>query len=419
MKKSSSSVMAFLLAVILLPSCNKERLVLPEPPTIGENEGVVLVSLFDAAAATRSSVALSTYEDAIHCAQIFVFSHGENTVLNKSDGQLETDKYFTVTASGSTSTTLTVTTGPKRIWAVVNYPQRIDDVTTEAELKAKTSNLSENVFAASSSGGGLVMAGAYGYTSGNNAISITPGNVTVNKYSVGASAQDIAIPGYRLGASIQLSKVTVNFTNTSLSGKEFRIKEVYLKNVVNKVRLDGTNGDGAAITSQANWSNQVYYNSNLGHDWNQDAAGSVASLLYEGLEVYEASGQACNVAGTATTVIGGKFYVYPNANTVDNTGGKAWSSGKRTRMVIHATVGGADSYYVLSIADPANYTPGLNETEKFPSIVGNRIYTVNNVNITSIGKPDDLDDDVTETGLISANITVSDWAGTTLLEYNL
>lgn len=405
MKKYSIFVSVIALALSLV-ACKKTVVV--DDEVVGNDNGIILVNLFDAdAPATRSSVTLDNYEKVIRNVQVFVFSHGANTTLGLVDGQLETDKYMSVTSTtGTTAITLTTTVGPKRIWAIVNAP-RLTGISNETALRAATSALSENVLDASS--GKLVMAGAYGYTSGN-AIDINPGPVTVAKYSVGTPAQDVAIPVYRLGASIELNKITVNFTETDLNGKTFQLKEVYLKNVVNRVAFDGTATGTAALTTQSNWSSQM---GRGGTNWkSMNGSTDISSLLW-----YEYSSPiSCNVNGTPTDV-NQRFYVYPNATTEDNTSG-TWNA-RRTRLVLYALVDGKDSYYAFSIADPASYAESLDDAQKFPSIVGNRRYIINNINITMKGKPNDNDDSVPEAGKISANISVTNWAGDTILEYNI
>ena len=407
MKKYSFFV-SLIATVLGLVACNKTVVV--DDDVVGKDNGIILVNLFDAdTPATRSTVALSDYEKVIRSAQVFVFSSGANTTLGLTDGQLETDKYVSLSsaADGSTPITLTTTTGPKRIWAVVNAP-RLKDITSETELRKATSALSENVLDASS--GKLVMAGAYGYTSGNSAINITPTAVTVAKYAVGTPAQAVSIPVYRLGASIEIKKITVDFTETDLKGKSFQLKEVYLKNVVNRVAFDGTATNDAALTTQSNWSSQM---GRGGTNWkSMNGSTDISSLLW-----YEYSSPVnCHVDGTSTDV-NQRFYVYPNATTEDNTSG-TWSA-RRTRLVLYALVDGKNSFYAFSIADPASYDKDLDDAQKFASIVGNRKYVINNINITMKGKPKDDDDSVPETGRISANITVTDWAGDTILEYNI
>ena len=409
MKKLFNISLAALAAMVVgLSACNKTVVV--DDEVVGKDNGLILVNLFDAdSPATRSTVALSSYEKVIRSAQVFVFSDGQNTTLGLADGQLETDKYVSLTsaADGTTPITLTTSIGPKRIWAVVNAP-RLTGITKEADLMAKTSALSENVLDASN--GKLVMAGAYGYTNSNKAIEIAPQPVTVTKYAVGTPAQTVEIPVYRLGASIELKNVTVNFTDTDLNGKTFQLKEIYLKNVVNCVAFDGTASGAAALATQSNWSSQI---GRGGVNWKtMGASTDISSLLW-----YEySSPMTCATNGTSTEV-NQRFYVYPNGQTADSNS-SSWAA-RRTRLVLYALIDGVDSFYPFSIADPASYAESLDDAQKFPSIVGNRKYIINNINITMKGKPNDNDDSVPEAGKIEAKITVTNWAGETILEYNI
>ena len=93
MKKLFNISLAALAAMVVgLSACNKTVVV--DDEVVGKDNGLILVNLFDAdSPATRSTVALSSYEKVIRSAQVFVFSDGQNTTLGLADGQLETSMF--------------------------------------------------------------------------------------------------------------------------------------------------------------------------------------------------------------------------------------------------------------------------------------------------------------------------------------
>ena len=120
----------------------------------------------------------------------------------------------------------------------------------------------------------------------------------------------------------------------------------------------------------------------------------------------------------AATPVNKSYIVYPNPIVEDVTS-STWAP-RRTRLVIHATLDTENTYYVFSIADPINIVGGQDgQNGNFTSIVGNRRYVINNINITMKGKPNDNDDTVPVTARISAIVEVQDWAGQTLLSYEI
>ena len=84
-------------------------------------------------------------------------------------------------------------------------------------------------------------------------------------------------------------------------------------------------------------------------------------------------------------------------------------------------------YYPISIAAPENYiAAGEGETSTTPAssathsqIVGNHKYVINKVTITSLGKSDDTNDDIIVSGKAKVEVSVQDWNGTTVLNFEM
>lgn len=256
-----------------------------------------------------------------------------------SAGQLETDRMAT-NASPATSATLqlslTAKIGKKTIVALVNAPRQ--KPASLSQLEAAVSDLNEN--------------------SVNNLVMIGKESVAVEEYN--GTPGTCTIPVSKLASAVVLTEVTANFTGTVLEGSSFVIKEVYVKNVVGRV---------------------PYGSPSSGTDYRYNKAKldtTPLALTYD----------ACNLSGTAVAKPNRAFYVYPNTKKGE------------TCLVIHAQVGGKDTYYPFDL----------------PVLEANKKYSVS-VNITMLGKPDDNDDTRIAVGTLQPTITVSDWDKTATLPY--
>lgn len=418
MKKTLFYVSIFALA-LGLAACNKNQQ--PEPQNIVKAEkGMLVVTVNPDNGVTKADGNATTEasESVISSLQVFVFYGASNAALGQAENSLEADAYELYTGTESNrAMTITTTVGQKYIYAVANAP-RLRNVTDIDDLKSRVMYLGNNYLTLTTVGTeqrrGLVMAGAHGYTSGDAAINVlgVKKEITAYNQSNSSSVTTIPINLYRLAARIELDNIQVDLRNTDLEGKEFILREVYLKNVPNAVRVSGQNADllGADAT---NWTNRVTREVSP-----KDKSGlDVASLIYE---QRPSDGTVCNNSGEET-LIRSYFYSYPNPITEDATG-DTWSQ-RRTRLVLHATIGGVDNYYPISIADPRNFvstgssTPTTSATHS--CIVGNHKYVINKITITSKGYPNDDHDEPLVTGKAQVEVSVQDWNGTTVCQYEI
>ena len=120
----------------------------------------------------------------------------------------------------------------------------------------------------------------------------------------------------------------------------------------------------------------------------------------------------CNNTGTATTV-DRDLITYPNKTAGDDT---AESFSKRfTRLVIHAVVNVSSTEFRETALNNHNtyYVFDL------PNLAANKIYNINNINITMLGKDNDNNDSKTPVGSVQPTITVDEWSDTVTLNYEM
>lgn len=363
------------LVALALPSCNKSiRSVEMPGEVVNTATGNVSVTLNTLENPSTKALSSNAAESKINAVHVFIF--------DKATGKRETDRYeqVTGTVNGSYTMTLTSLTGLKEVWAVVNAP-RIVNVENVTALKQKVSDLGENSIT------NLLMTGY------NANVDIQETNANIASQASVVTNADINVS--RLGARISLNNVIVDFTNTDLEGATFAVTGLYLKNVVGSICMDGTSS-GINLT---------WYN--MSNQSNVLAAPAAIQALTKDMPI----SLACNSAGTQTA-LGYSWYVYPNATTAgQDSNAEGVAAPRRTRLVIKAhlsgtSVGGAldeDTYYVFSI----------------PEIRRNYAYNINTLKITMRGKPNDDSDEPTNSGAVSATITVQGWESEQPLEYNL
>lgn len=349
---------AALLAAAVLFSCEKPAALSPLPEDPGVTEEMVPTGSLHVTLGTEETKASLTGldEKAVRCLQVFVF--------NASTGKRETDKF--VSAS---SLTITAPVGNKHIWAVVNH-DRFDDIPTEGELKKKVCSLQDNYTA--DSGIRLVMAG-------EKDVTVTQENLPVE------------VNVTRLVSRIVLKKVTRKFADTYLKNCTFTIKDIYLKNVAGDTEfsLDKKNGTEWDIKDPSVWYNKM----------RDENTASVSPLICD-----HNLGIACE-EGTEKS-IERVWYTCPNPTSGDSNAAD-WSA-RHTRLVVHAEVtgygsGAIQSYYTFTL----------------PVLKRNCSYEIAGITFTMLGKADDNDDTVTDTGVASITLSVKDWDSTTPLNYNM
>ena len=426
---------SLLAALLCMVACNKTAAPeSKEAPAVSAENGMLIVSVVpnDGAKATKADGNASTVtsESAITSLQVFVFHDQTDPALGHTAGNKETDRYQVFDGTDATRTlVLTTTVGMKRVYAVANAP-RLTNVTTETDLKSRVLNLGNNYLTATSVGSesrrGLIMAGAYGYTSGDAAINVTATPKEIGAYTQGNDATITSVPIslHRLSARIELQNINVNFKNTWMEGLTFTVKEIYLMNVPNGVYFTGQNA--ALLSTAGYWTNKHTLDATM----TDNAGNGVSSLIYE---LRPSGGTVCNNAGSDTS-IGSYFYSFPNPSTAVPTSAAAstWSQ-RRTNLVIHAQISGSnatlgtdystpqDTWYAFPIADPKNFvtsgssTPSTSATHS--EIVGNHKYVIGKVNITGMGGP--FPPSPQSSGKASIEVTVQDWNGTTVLGYDL
>lgn len=316
----------------------------------------------------------------ISSVQIFVFN---------AQNQLETDLFKSITpVDNSTSVTINTMTGEKTVYALLNHSRlyKTQGVYSLTDFEAELTNLSENTPSK------LVM-------SGKNTINV--GEYDKNKNS-SQTPQTMSIWVKRLASMIVLENLTVDFNGTSLEGATFEIKEIYLKNVVGVSRLGVTataNSGNSAFTVLDPTSETLASGSNWYNKQTKQASGAPDVISDTWTKV-------CSVANPATaTVLGRCLFAYPNKTTTDSHS-DTWSP-RLTRFAIKAHVKKADvnidkdSYYVFDL----------------PVLEANKVYSIQNVNITMLGKDDDSKDDNIQAGRVTPTITVDPWTGTVNLQY--
>ena len=319
-------------------------------------------------------------DNQISSVQIFVFN---------AQNLLETDLFKSITpVDNSTSVTVNTMTGTKTVYALLNHSRlyKTQGVYSLTDFEAELTNLSENTPTK------LVM-------SGKN--TITVGEYDKNKNS-SQTPQAMGIWVKRLASMVVLENITVDFNGTSLEGASFQVEDIYLKNVVGVSRL-GT-------TATANSANSAF-----GILEPTDATLESASNWYN-KQTKQASGapdvvsdtwtKVCTVASPASpTNLGRCLFAYPNKTTTDSHG-DTWTP-RMTRVVIKAHVKKA----AVSIDKPTYYVFDL------PVLEANKVYSIQNVNITMLGKDNDDKDDNIQAGRITPAITVDPWTGTVNLQY--
>lgn len=321
-------ITTLLLALAALAACDRSA-----PPAV--QEPVQLRISADTPESTRAS---SLEDKKINSLQVFIFS---------ASGKLESSKR----ATGS-SVDISSLTGDKIIWAVVNAPEiSLVNGESESALKAIKTDLKDN------SANSLVMTGRRTYTVNGG------GSLSVNVD--------------RMPAKIALGSICVNFAGTSLSGKAFVVKDVYLRNVAGEQSIDGSFVPGK---------NSLWYNKIT-------RSGNDAILADTGLSVTCPEG----VAKDFNYV----YLAYPNP-TADDVYDNSWSGVRRTHLMIHASIGGQDSWYPVPL----------------PVIQRNHIYNVKTVTLTMKGNDNESDPPI-RTGSLGISVTVNDWTGEDEISYTL
>lgn len=207
------------------------------------------------------------------------------------DGEV-LDAYKKVTSGLSTS--ITVKTGEKTVWAVANAPD-ISNVTTLTQLKAVSSTLLNNV-------SNFVMVGS------------NTGTVP--------SEDPIEIEVKRIASRVVVKKVTAAFTNPAYASMSCKLVKMFLINAPGDINLELT-------SAPTTWYAQRAY----------EAVSGLTDFLSTSGGNHE-----LNTAAFDTDCY---HYCYPNPTTADSQA-STWSA-RHTRMVIEVLLGSETFYYPVTL----------------------------------------------------------------------
>ena len=276
---------AFLAAVaatLCTVACNKE---LPTAKVENPSESVQMaelnLSIVGNAPVTKSADADfdGDHSEVVNI-QFFVF-----------DGEV-LDAYKKITSGLSTS--MTVKSGEKTVWAVANAPD-ISNVTTLTQLKAVSSTLLNNA-------SNFVMVGS------------NTGTVP--------SEDPIEIEVKRIASRVVVKKVTAAFTNPAYASMSCKLVKMFLINAPGDINLELT-------SAPTTWYAQRTY----------EAVSGLTDFLSTSGGNHE-----LNTAAYDTDCY---HYCYPNPTTADSQSG-TWSA-RHTRMVIEVLLGSETFYYPVTL----------------------------------------------------------------------
>lgn len=328
------------LAAILLPACRKEV-----APAVPEETGTLLIQVDPGLPGTKAAtpdITAKTYETRVRKVDILVFDEkGQLNLYYPAGTALEGIK-------------LSVTTGTKDVWAVINGPD-LGTVIREADLKALKTVLEDN-----STGDGT---GAF-IMAGNQECEVAvsqekPCTVTVERFA----------------ARISLTKVEVALP---AAYDKVTVKSVMLTNVVANQNIGGT-------AEPLEWYNKK--------------GRTDAGTIIDGSAGAKATAEALTFRTIGTTVANGgslsipspyRFYGYPNPTTEDRFEADGSFKEEQTRLVITAEIGGETCYYPVTL----------------PTVKRNTAYEVELV-IASLGSKDP--DEVPRKGTVNATVTIHPW----------
>lgn len=293
---------AVLAALVSLCSCQKDPIKTAFSPEDGSEPVEISVNI----ASKGMTRAAGADELKVNSLQVFVF---------RTDAAFAGKREAYASVSASTAD-LKITTGPRRIYALVNAPSLSSVATEEAFLAAK-SQLVDN------SEGSLVMLGSTGAT----AVNVSPTNHT------------FTIEVAHICAKIALGTVKVNFDDVSYAGKTFEVTRAYLANVAGE-----TNYSLSATPSATTY----WYNQNIASA--NPIAAAKATLIQEdftGKSVTITSGSDSNIS------LARAYYAYPN--TAAKLNSSSWAP-QQTKLVIEAKVDGIACAYPVSLGNLARNT---------------------------------------------------------------
>ena len=323
--------------------CTRENL---GSRTASEGTGTILLSVIPDGITTKATspdITALSHETRIEKVDIYVFE--SSGLLNLHH---QTDKI-------SEAIPLSVTTGDKEIWAVLNGPA-LGGIIRVSDLKEAIISLQDNQ--ATPSGGTFTMAGS-------NTCKVT---------ASGTAACNITAE--RFVARVRLTKVDVQLP---VSYGSVTFPYIMLTNVVADQRLDGGKGQG------------VWYNKK---------GRTESGAIIDGTSSAKAQAEAVtfyawnkHVNNNTTVDLTGEpmyFYGFDNPATQDKTDAYGAFLEEPTRLVVAATISGRTYYYPVTI----------------PGLARNKAYEVQ-LTITGLGSDDP--DVIPQRGDASATVIVKSW----------
>ena len=256
------------LSALALLSCEREN-------GVTEGKPVEVNVTILGTAPTRATDVTYADESKVKNLQVYVFN----------DGKLEDYQ----DAGEAMTTQLTATSGQRTVWALVNAPA-LKDLTTESELKAKVSKLTDNATDS------FVMTGS-----------------TTQELKDG---QTVPITVKRIVSRVSVKKISTDF-QFALANESVTVDGIYLINVA---------GDATYAVNGApgTWANQLGHKDN-GYD----------ALLYDAV-----SATVNNKKNYEKEHV---FYPYPNPTDKDSYDA-TWSP-RHTILVVEVTFQGKKGYY--------------------------------------------------------------------------
>ena len=334
--------LAALIAVLPI-SCSRESIDNHPAP---EQTGTILLSVIPDGAGTKAGtpdVSSLDYETRVNKVDIYVFD--ENGLLNLHHWtDMLTDEI-----------PLSVSTGEKEIWAVLNGPT-LGNIIRVSDLQEAIISLEDNQ--ATASGGTFTMAGS------NTCTVSAAGSVPCN------------ITAARFVARVRLTKVSVNLP-TSYGSVTF--PSVMLSNVVADRRIDGNKGLGVWYNKKGRTDSGVIINGNA------NAKASAPAATFREWNKTAGNGSVIDLTGEYMC-----FYGFENLTPQDKLGSNGEFIEERTRLVLTAVISGQTYYYPVTI----------------PGLTRNKAYEVE-LTITGLGSDDP--DIVPQRGDAEATVIIKPW----------
>lgn len=311
------------------------------------------------------------HEAVVRKLDVFIFS-GASLYAHEQFTETTTPAVDNASAVKLGKTYTGVPAGTYTVRVVANGPAALASVTTPAALDAAAITLSDCSTDASK---GFVQSGS---------ATVTVGSGTTSPVSVSVA---------RHAARVRLKSVT-NAVPSHYGG--VTVKAAFLENVY------GTWTVGAAASDLSQWVNLAGRKAGSSASSSPSdyitSSGDVNPAAYAAQVFAAVSPSDGAIAGGASRSYGLSLYAFPTTKTADHFGPTTPAeaeAGILPRLVVLATVGGADYYYPVTL-----FTSGA-------GLGRNKTYDVS-VTLTGIGSPDPNDPPVR--GSLVATVTVDGWS---------